>query len=88
MCYKAPITDPGKSSKKGRLYLHRNPDGKLVTLARHSEGRTVWEEGHASEGGEATVEADEAADVLVTVFENGNMVTEHTFEQIRERSNQ
>ena len=85
--YKAPITDPGKSSKKGKLYLQRQ-DGKLVTVARHAEGRTVWVDGTPTEAAAATIEEDEAANVLLTVFENGKLVTEHTFDAIRERSNQ
>ena len=84
--FKAPITDPGKSSKKGRLYLHRTEDGKLVTVARHSKGRTCWEDGVPSEMGAATEEEDEAKNVLVTVFENGNLITEHGFGEIRARS--
>ena len=34
--YKEPVTDPGKTSKKGRLSLHR-VDGHYVTK-QHGEG--------------------------------------------------
>ena len=34
--YKDPITDPGKTSKKGRLSLHKK-DGSYVTM-QHGEG--------------------------------------------------
>jgi nicotinamide phosphoribosyltransferase len=30
--YKAPITDPGKKSKKGRLTLEKTKDGNFVTV--------------------------------------------------------
>jgi len=88
--YKEPITDPGKKSKKGLLFLHRAEDGKLVTVARHEGNkRTVWRDGVANEEGvsDITVEADEAASLLVTVFENGAMQQEWTFQEVRDRSN-
>ena len=34
--FKAPVTDPGKTSKKGHLSLHKR-EGKYVTL-QHGEG--------------------------------------------------
>merc|ERR1712146_182324 len=86
--YKEPITDPGKKSKKGLLFLHK-VDGKLVTVARHEGNkRTVWVDGKAEEQGESAipVEQDAAEDLLVTVFENGRLLVDSSFEEIRNRS--
>jgi len=89
--YKEPITDPGKKSKKGKLFLH-SIDDEIVTVARHGEGgvnRTIWRGGTAEEQGSSDIpiEADEEASMLVTVFENGAMTQEWTFDEIRARSN-
>lgn len=62
--YKDPITDPGKSSKKGRVTLYKNPDGTFYS------GREDWPES-----------------ALKTVFENGKLVTEYTFDEIRSNAN-
>ena len=59
--YKTPITDMGKSSKRGRLKLIRN-NGTYTTVCQ-----TSYEED----------------DELVTVFENGKMLKEYTFDEIR-----
>jgi len=86
--FKQPITDPGKNSKKGYLYLHRTAEGKIVTVARHEgDKRTVWTDGVDQEAANCPVEEDEAADLLVTVFENGELKNETTFPEIRDRSN-
>ncbi len=66
--FKDPVTDHGKRSKRGRLDLVRDGEGKLITL-HESEAR---ERGLASE--------------LVTVFENGDLLVEHTLEQVRARA--
>jgi len=89
--YKEPITDPGKKSKKGLLFLHKI-DGEICTVARHEGGkRTVWRNGTATEEGETSISLEDemAADMLVTVYENGAMVEANLsdFGQIRERSN-
>jgi len=89
--YKEPITDPGKKCKKGKLFLH-SIDDEIVTVARHGEGgvnRTIWRGGTAEEQGSSDIpiEADEEASMLVTVFENGAMTQEWTFDEIRARSN-
>lgn len=39
--FKDPVADPNKRSKKGRLSLHRTPDGDFVTL---EEGKGDLEE--------------------------------------------
>lgn len=66
--YKDPITDPGKTSKRGRLMLYRDRDtGELLTERDGAMGSNF----------EPT---------LQTVFENGNLVKEYDFEEIRQRS--
>jgi nicotinamide phosphoribosyltransferase len=87
--YKEPITDPGKKSKKGQLFLHKEGD-QLVTVARHEGNkRTVWRNGEPTEEGETTIafETDEEDSLLVCVFENGELKNETTFQEIRDRSN-
>lgn len=63
--YKDPITDQGKTSKKGRLTLEF--DGTQWTTIDRGLG-------------------DVSKDQLVTVFENGKVVKEYTFEQVRENA--
>lgn len=58
--YKDPITDKGKLSKRGRVTLYQNRDGKFYT------GVQDWQQ-----------------DVLQTVFENGHVMNQITFEQVR-----
>jgi nicotinamide phosphoribosyltransferase len=70
--FKDPVTDKGKVSKKGRLTLVKNLDT--------GEYRTVnapLAHGHRS-----------AAEQLVTVFRDGVLLQEQTFEEIRARSNE
>jgi len=50
--FKDPITDPGKTSKKGQQALVQNPDGTFETLRRDKLAgdqvdllETVWENG-------------------------------------------
>ena len=63
--FKDPVTDPGKTSMKGRLQLIETPEGyKTVT------------------------ERDWNHDVLRTVYENGELLIDETFEQVRIRANQ
>lgn len=63
--YKDPVTDPGKTSKNGRLSLHRR-DGQYTT-AQQGQG-------------------DPETDLLVPVFENGELLRDYTFEEIRQRA--
>ncbi|HJU40269.1 MAG TPA: nicotinate phosphoribosyltransferase [Tahibacter sp.] len=76
--FKAPATDPGKQSKRGRLVLLRHREfGSWRTVAVPDEIERVddyvpdagWE--HA----------------MVTVWENRKLVKDWTFAQVRERSN-
>lgn len=62
--YKDPITDPGKSSKRGRLKLVHDPWGSYETVA----------------------EDDLRPDELVTVFENGEILRDYSFDEVRVRS--
>lgn len=58
--FKDPITDQGKQSKKGRVTLYKDRDGK------YSSGVQDW-----------------MIDALVTVFSNGELRNEITFDQVR-----
>ncbi|MBP6217980.1 MAG: nicotinate phosphoribosyltransferase [Oligoflexales bacterium] len=68
--FKAPITDPGKSSKPGRLILNRQEDGTYITkkISPHSEA------------------AQKAQDLLETVFLNGVLIKDTSFTEIRNRA--
>jgi nicotinamide phosphoribosyltransferase len=61
--YKDPITDSGKRSKRGRVTLYQNRDG------RYRSGVEDWEKS-----------------ALVTVFENGELKNEISFEEVRANS--
>lgn len=61
--YKAPVTDNGKRSKRGKLKLVNN-GGILETFDSHQLG----------------------TDVLQTVWENGVLVVDPTFEEIRKQA--
>jgi nicotinamide phosphoribosyltransferase len=60
--FKDPVTDPGKSSKKGRVTLYKEH-------GRYYSGVEDW-----------------PTPVLETVFENGKIVKEYTFEEVRKNS--
>lgn len=62
--YKAPVTDNGKRSKRGRLKLIQN-DGVLETVSMSEIGM----------------------DILQVVWENGKLLVDPTFEDIRNRAN-
>jgi nicotinamide phosphoribosyltransferase len=61
--YKDPVTDSGKTSKRGRVTLYRGRDGSYWS------GVEDWEQL-----------------ALITVFENGVLMNEITFEQVRANS--
>ena len=71
--YKDPITDQGKRSKRGRLSLIRS----------NGIGSSQWVTVRAD-----SMEAQSNADQLVTVFRNGQLLVDHTFAEVRERSEQ
>ncbi|MPC46457.1 Nicotinamide phosphoribosyltransferase [Portunus trituberculatus] len=66
--FKQPITDSGKTSKKGRLTLERGEDGTYITV-QHGKG-------------------DLAKDLLVPIFEDGTLLQEYTFEEVKQRADQ
>lgn len=78
--FKDPITDPGKTSKAGRLTLYRTPGGKLVTGIL---GQPTNALGYP---------APDYVDVMHTIYEvNGltktrHIYTEETLDAIRERA--
>jgi nicotinamide phosphoribosyltransferase len=60
--FKDPVTDPGKTSKKGRVTLYKD-NGK------YRSGVEDW-----------------PTSVLETVFENGNLIKEYTFNDVRKNA--
>lgn len=64
---KDPITDPGKRNKPGRLKLVKTADGSYETLSSISHKGDY----------------DKAKDQLVTVYENGQLLREYSFDEIR-----
>jgi len=70
--FKDPITDKGKVSKKGQVTLYTNAKGEFLSE----------QEGYIdSQGNWSWSEA------LVTVFENGKVLNETNFDEIRARAN-
>lgn len=65
---KDPITDKGKRNKPGRLKLVKTSDGKSYRTLSNFDHRDEYEN---------------AEDQLVTVFENGKLIREYTFDTIR-----
>jgi nicotinamide phosphoribosyltransferase len=66
---KDPATDYGKRSKRGRMVLIQNDDGEYETIVETDERYT----------------AEVENDLLVTVFENGELVRDYTFDEVRQR---
>jgi nicotinamide phosphoribosyltransferase len=64
---KDPITDKGKRNKPGRLKLVKEKDGNYRTFSSIQ---------HVDE-------YDKAEDELVTVYENGKLLCEYSFDTIR-----
>jgi nicotinamide phosphoribosyltransferase len=69
--FKDPITDQGKRSKKGRMVLIKTDDGGYQTVTTEHPDYEVCKK----------------YDVLQTVFENGKLVKEYTFDEVRANSN-
>lgn len=63
--YKDPITDSGKTSKKGRLQLIQNESGEYQTVPERP-----WNK-----------------DLLVDVYENGQLLVDYSLEQVRVNAN-
>lgn len=62
--FKAPITDMGKESKRGRITLYKNEERYFTDL----EGRT------------------DCVEILGIAFENGKLLEDYTFEEVRENA--
>jgi len=76
--FKAPVTDPGKQSKRGRLALLRHREfGSWRTVP--IDEALARPEDHVPEPG--------WEHALETVWENGTLLRDWTFAQVRERSN-
>lgn len=76
--FKAPVTDPGKLSKRGRLaLLHHREFGSWRTVPVDDALERI--EDHVPEPGWEHAQ--------VTVWENGKLLKDWTFAEIRERSN-
>jgi len=61
--FKDPVTDPGKTSKRGRLALVKDNQGFSTVRAEEVNG----------------------GEVMVTVYRNGDIVKEWTWEEVRQR---
>lgn len=73
--YKDPVTDKGKQSKRGRMTLMRHREyGHFKTVPLPDEGDTALP-------GAAPMGFDDA---MVTVWENGRLLQDWTFAQVRE----
>jgi nicotinamide phosphoribosyltransferase len=69
--YKDPVTDSGKSSKRGRMSLFKSRlTGEFMTI-RTDQG---------------TIDS-EWVDQMDVVFENGKLLREQTFDEVRAQSN-
>lgn len=70
--YKDPVTDSGKVSKRGRLSLFKDPTSGEFVTERVADYTKKQAHGRAEE--------------LVTVYENGKLLKEYTFAEVRARS--
>lgn len=70
---KDPVTDPGKKSKAGRISLWKS-GGEWITATAQPTG---WHDKGIGE----------FVDVLETVFVDGKLVREYTFDEVRKNSN-
>lgn len=68
--FKDPVEDSGKKSKKGRMTLVKSRMTGEQITVRTDKGEM----------------SDEFEDMMVTVFENGELMNQTTFEQVRERA--
>lgn len=82
--YKEPITDPGKASKRGRISLYRNVESGTLETHPRPEGvppvvALAWHD-------RATHAPVRLEDMLLTVWENGELLCEHSFREVRARA--
>jgi len=76
--YKDPVTDKGKSSKRGRMTLLRHREyGHFKTVPVPADAPSL-EEAAKPMGYE---------DAMVTVWEDGKLVSDWSFAEVRERAN-
>lgn len=76
--YKDPVTDSGKKSKRGRLKLVKGVDmhnNHIYDTFSNSSSNHVEQSLYNKE-----------SDLLVEVFRNGEVITEYTLDEIRERA--
>ncbi|HET6906493.1 MAG TPA: nicotinate phosphoribosyltransferase [Rhodanobacteraceae bacterium] len=75
--YKQPVTDPGKDSKRGRLMLIRHrEDGTYMTIGVPSE----------TEDGATMPPPQGWEDGMETVWQNGELLRDWSFDEVRARS--
>jgi nicotinamide phosphoribosyltransferase len=75
--YKEPITDPGKQSKRGRMTLLRHRElGTFLTVPVPSEAQSLAD----------VVTPPGFEDAMVTVWENGELLRDWTFAEVRSRA--
>lgn len=75
--YKEPVTDKGKMSKRGRMTLLQHREyGTFKTVPVPPEASSLAE----------VVKPLGFDDALVTVWEDGHIVTDHTFAEVRARA--
>lgn len=72
--FKDPVTDPGKTSKAGRLTLQRHRE----TGAWRSVRRQGWDDRDSGDGA--------WEDALVDVWDGGKLLRDWTFAEVRERA--
>jgi len=76
--YKDPVTDKGKSSKRGRMTLLRHREyGHFKTVPVPADAPSL----------EAAAKPVGYEDAMVTVWEDGRLIEDWTFAQVRERAN-
>ena len=75
--YKDPVTDKGKTSKRGRMTLARHVEyGHYRTLPLANDAVSL----------DATQAPLGYRDAMVTVWENGTLLEDWTFAQVRGRA--
>ncbi|MFN3987545.1 MAG: nicotinate phosphoribosyltransferase [Rhodocyclaceae bacterium] len=78
--FKAPVTDPGKRSKSGRLGVLRSRDGGAFrTVVLPNDGATGWHD-------RGTEAGNDWEDALRTVWDNGRLEVDDSLGVIRARA--
>jgi nicotinamide phosphoribosyltransferase len=91
--FKDPITDPGKASKKGRLTLQKAKDTTIPESEKYvssKDSNTPGGKGAYHQYGDyvtvAEGKGDANKDLLVEVFNNGALMKDWTFDEVRLRA--